>query len=329
MDRYAKFRAAKLTRRLKRLACSHLYRDTKPDSGKSVIVAGAGRSGTTWLADIVSTSEPGCRVMFEPFHSGKLGEFQSFSYFHYMRPDETDQELMTFSRAVITGRLRHPWIDRHVEVLRPRWRLIKEIRACLFLRWLHGHFPEVPILFIIRHPCAVVASRLALDWATDGDIEPFLTQTKLMEDHLHEYMPLIEAARFAEEKHAIVWCVSNLVPLRQFSDAGLKVVFYENLCRRPDREISSILDSLSRRSDDKVLGAADRISTTSRRGSAVVQGDDPVTRWRRELSGEQTSRVLQVVDGFGLGYLYGQSDTPSPLAIERLAGSISAGGHPN
>jgi hypothetical protein len=82
----------------------------------------------------------------------------------------------------------------------------------------------------MRHPCAVVLSRIELGWATDRDIEPFLVQPHLLEDHLDPYFDLIYRAETVEEKHAVIWSVSNLVPLKQFNSNEWKVVYYENLC---------------------------------------------------------------------------------------------------
>ncbi len=283
------------------------------------MVAGAARSGTTWLGDIIA-AQLNCRTMFEPFHSRLVEEFRDFHYFHYMRPDEDDESLCAFAERVFTGRIRHPWIDREVEVLRPEFRLVKEIRACLFLKWLRERFPEVPLVFIVRHPCAVVASRIKLGWATDGDIEPFLAQPKLVEDHLHPYLDLIAGATTDEEKHAVVWCVSNLVPLRQFESGGLDVVFYEELCLHPEEEITRVFAALGRRPDRRAFDSARRVSATARGFSAVVTGDDPVTRWRRDLSEDQEARIVEVVERFGLGHLYGR-DLPTPETLEqRLPG---------
>jgi hypothetical protein len=323
MYSYIKWRVGKASRRLRRAACRHLYRDTDADLDRSIIVAGAGRSGTTWLADIIG-AQLSCRMMFEPFQSRQVEEYAGFEYFQYMRPEETNEPLLAFSRKVLTGRIRHRWIDRHVEVLSPDFRLIKEIRACLFLRWLHQNFPEVPILFLVRHPCAVVASRLQLNWDTDSDIQPFLSQPRLVDDHLQQHLPWIRSVSTEEEKHAIIWCVSNLVPLRQFSDAGLEVVFYEELCRSPNEAISRLFKALGQTPGRRAFRAANRASTTARGFSAVVTGDDPVTRWRDKLTADQIDRILAVVDRFGLGYLY-ESDEPKPGALDRVRRTSTGG----
>jgi hypothetical protein len=75
------------------------------------MIAGTARSGTTWLAETV-TSELSGRLVFEPFHSRLVADFRRFQYFQYMRPDDEDEQLLEFSRRVLTGRLRHPWTDR-------------------------------------------------------------------------------------------------------------------------------------------------------------------------------------------------------------------------
>lgn len=288
---------------------SRLYRDTNRDTGKSIIVAGTGRSGTTWVAKIIGSQLP-CRVMFEPFHSRYVGDFRRFNYFQYMRPEAMNSELRAYCRRVFTGNVRHAWIDREVDVIFPRFRVIKEIRANLFLKWSSRQFPEVPLLFVMRHPCAVVLSRMKLAWATDGDIEPFLSQPQLIDDFLADKMDLIETAKTPEQKHAIVWCISNLVPLRQFGSGELNLVFYEHLCMQPEVEIPRLFEAIGQEYDNSVFAALDRPSSAATQSSAVMHGHDKVARWKKELSPGQVDDILSTVEAFGLDDVYGTSLTP-------------------
>src|SRR5918995_2655527 len=199
----------KLWKRAVHTFCGSLYRDSNGDAGQSIMVAGTARSGTTWLAEIIA-SQMASRIMFEPFHSRLVPAFSGFHYFHYMRPEEQNDELLTYCRRVFTGTIRHRWIDREVEHLFPTHRIIKEIRANLFLKWARIRFPQVPLVLILRHPCAVVSSRMQLGWATDEDIEPFLAQPRLVHDFLEDKLDMIRSAQSPEEKHAVIWCVSYL-----------------------------------------------------------------------------------------------------------------------
>jgi hypothetical protein len=151
---------------------------------------------------------------------------------------------------------------------------------------------------------------MQLAWWTDKDIDPFLSQPKLVDDFLADRMDAIRRAETIEEKHAIVWCISNLVPIRQFHSNQLDVVFYENLCNQPEQEVPEIFNAIGLEYDDAVLASLNRPSTTAIRTSAVVTGEDKATRWKSELSPTQISNVLSVVEDFELGYLYGDSAMP-------------------
>ena len=313
------WRSRSARRALVREVCKRWYRDDDRDIGRAVLITGTARSGTTWLAEIIS-SQIASRLMFEPFNPELVEEYGTHHYFQYMRPDDEDEQLHSYCQQVFSGAVRHPWIDRRVEHLLPRRRLIKDVRTTLFLRWIRNRFPEIPVIFVLRHPCAVVASRLRLGWADDADIERLLCQPKLRQDFLQDKDDLIEGARTAEEKHALVWCITNLVPLKQLDGKEPGVFYYEDLCTHPEVEIRRLFGLLGHAAGPRVLTALDRPSTTAREFSAIVTGDDRVTAWRRWLSPEQTDRVLAVVEAFGLGRLYGDSDTPLARDPWRVAG---------
>jgi Sulfotransferase family len=298
------WRYRKLYRRAMQTACGKLYRDVENQTGNSIMIAGTARSGSTWLAELIA-SQQSCRIMFEPFHNKLVPEFQNFHYFHYMRPTEPNAKLLSYCRKIFTGQIRHWWIDRQVEHLFPRNRLIKEIRANLFLKWLKNAFPEVPLLFLVRHPCAVVSSRLKLRWATDSDIESFLSQPTLIEDFLFNKLDVICSAETEAEKHAIVWCIHHLVPFKQFEAPDLPVVFYEDLCLQPEHEIPRIFASIKRKFDHSVYARASIPSVTSLR-----QNVGSIDRWKKDLTSKQINTILRVVDAFGLGDIYNESPTP-------------------
>ena len=303
------FRSRKFFRRAIQLFGSHFYFNPNPDMGRSILVAGTARSGTTWLGDLIASQIPS-RILFEPFHPDLVSDYHRFHYFQYMRPGTEDPQFFAFAQKVFTGDIRNRWIDRQNERIISKFRLVKEIRANLALKWLHDNFPEVPILFIIRHPCAVVLSRMELKWATDRDIEAFISQPQFVEDYLRPYLDLIRSAGNAEEKHAVIWSVSNMVPLKQFSFNELKVVYYENLCLHPESELRGIFESIGHEFSSPFVDTIMQPSQTTRSGSAVVTGTDKIGNWKQKLSRSQIDNILQVVQAFGLGHLYGDSTLP-------------------
>jgi hypothetical protein len=303
----------RLNRRVVQAIGSRLYIDSNRNPKNSVFIAGTARSGTTWLAELISAQIP-CRLMFEPFNCDLVSEYRTFHYFQYMRPEQTDKKLYEFARKVFNGDIRDPWIDKKNERIIPKFRLIKEIRANLLLKWLHDNFPEVPYLFIIRHPCAVVLSRMELGWATDRDIQPFISQQNLISDFLSDYIDYIKYIKSDEEKHAIIWCVNNLVPLKQFPKKSLKIIYYENLCSQPDLELSWVFKYIQSNDQSRRIIKAEKPSTTSKTTSAVVTGKDKISRWEKSLTTSQITKILKVVSEFGLDYLYGDSLLPTQVS---------------
>jgi len=310
-----RFWFGKFRRRIIQQIGSRLYINPDSDLRKSIVVAGTARSGTTWLGDLIASQIPS-RILFEPFNPELVSDYRRFHYFQYMRPGTENPEFYAFAQKVFTGEIRNRWINRQNERIFSQIRLVKEIRANLALKWLHDHFPEVLVVFLIRHPCAVVSSRMELGWATDLDIMPLLSQPELIEDHLLPYMDLIYRAKSMEEKHTIIWCVSNLVPLKQFDPGEVKIVYYENLCTQPEKELPALFEFIGQTYTKPVIDIINQPSQTTKVTSAIVTGTDKIEGWKKKLSRSQIDSILLTVDAFGMSHLYGESLTP----LSRVAG---------
>jgi hypothetical protein len=298
----------RLPRRTWQTVAQRLYRDPDPSLDRTCLIAGGARSGTAWLAELVASRASG-RLVFEPFQSEIVSGFKGFHCLQYVRADDEDARLLEFSRRVFSVRIRDPWFDKYVEVIGPRTRVVKEIRANLMLRWLHLQFPSLPLVFIIRHPCAVVASRLALGWPCERDLESMLAQDRLRDDFLSARAAAIEAARSPVAKHALIWCLTHSVPLSKFPPEELGVVFHEDLCVEPERQLGPVFERIGH--PEASAGAATgRSSMTARAGSGAAVID----RWRNELSKEQIQEVRSVVNAFGLDHLYADGDRPTKAA---------------
>jgi Sulfotransferase family len=297
-----KFQIKKKYRKLTSTIIRSIYQDNVRDLGKSILVAGSARSGTTWLADIIA-SQSKSRVMFEPFNPNLVPEYSKFNYFQYMRPEDYDQNLYEFCHKVFTGKIRNAWIDREIRVIHPQGRVIKCIRSTLMLKWLDVQFPEVPKIFIVRHPCAVVLSRMKLSWATDGDIGHFLSQPKLVSDFLENKMEVIAHAESDEEKHALIWCLTNLVPVHQFQSNQLNLVLYEKLVQNPEEEFSKIFNLIQVQYDPKMYPGLVQPSMTSTPSSAVIRGERRTDQWKNELSSNQVDAIYRTIERMGLDHL--------------------------
>jgi hypothetical protein len=212
--------------------------------------------------------------------------------------------------AILSGRVRSVWTDKYNRKRLGSRRLVKEVRGNLLLGWLHANFPEVPIVMVLRHPCAVVQSQLDLPWNWHLDLADFLAQSALMEDHLEPFRSLLSEPLSPFERHVVLWCVENYVPLRQFREGDLHLAFYEDLVMRPEAEIRRLFTFLGKPFDPSALAKLSRPSAVTRQNSAVRTGGDPVESWTATLAAAQVSQAVQLLSKFGLDRVYGEAPMP-------------------
>ncbi len=77
---------------------------------RTVFLAGTGRSGTTWIEEIIN-SRNNFRIMFEPFHSKKVDLFSNWNYRQYIRCNDRRDKFLKPATTIFRGEIEHKWID--------------------------------------------------------------------------------------------------------------------------------------------------------------------------------------------------------------------------
>lgn len=274
----------------------------------SIFLAGTGRSGTTWLSDIINYKNE-YRYIFEPFYNSKLNICNNFTYKQYLRPDNRDKKYIIPAQLILTGKIRNYWTDSHNRKIIANKRLIKDIRANFLLKWLFENFPGIKIILALRHPCAVANSRIKLKW--DTLFEKFLFDEELAEDFLSPFVNDIKKAGSDFEKQIFLWCVENYVPLKQFKKDDIHLAFYENFCINPRHEVERLFSFLNIRYDDEVFVKLKIPSSTSREESAINKRLSLVDNWRKHITREQIQIALDILKLFELDKIYTEDSMPN------------------
>jgi hypothetical protein len=299
--------------------------DSNGDPGASVLLASSGRSGSTWVARVINYRND-FRMMFEPFRGDLVPECRALRPSQYIRPTDRAPALLAAANAVFSGRVRNDWVDKYNRRLFCKRRLIKDIRVNLFLKWVCLNFPQIPVVLLMRHPCAVAQSQMDLaqtDLAWDVDLaKQFLSQPELVEDMLAPFGAEMARAGTKWERQIVAWCVENFVPLKQCSASDVHLMFYEDLCQKPEIEIAKLSGYLGMAFDGRVRATLAAPSQTVRTGlygqgvSPVVSGDDVVGSWRRTVTKHELKRAMEIVQMFGLDRIYGEEPAPRPDAMD-------------
>jgi hypothetical protein len=258
--------------------------------------------------------------MFEPFWSAAVGEARDFEPGRFEDPASDDPELNRLLATVLSGMVRNLHVDRYNTSRLPRGRVIKDVRATNLAPYLARHFPEVPLILLLRHPLATAHSAVGLGWR--DELETFLRQDELITRQFAKQTSLIESVA-AREHHMVVrfvlqWCLENYLPLHMLSRSSTHVVFFEDLVRSGEAELDRLAAFLRRRSPD--LWSSWRpdaalllrpSASSQRRVNGWPSPEQFRNGWRDAIAPAQLERSLEILEAFGLDRLFGAG--PDPL----------------
>jgi hypothetical protein len=320
------------------------------------IIAGSGRSGTTWILDALAEVND-LRPVFEPLHPAvsKIGDRYAY---RTLTSDDAEPELERFLTDVINGRRHTLWTQyrlpgdrlmphwRHVRTLAAakrewrRWRkflgerstlatsarrtvpLVKCIRANLMLPWLVERC-ACPAVLVLRHPGAVVESQLRLGQGDAWDPEPVLERYR-HDQRLHEqtgnrYRRLLTSPLARVEALTLAWVIENQWPVERAPSTGATVALYERLRGAGDLEWLRIVRALglARVPTDALLARPSQQASRDTK-SATTQSAAP--RWQQSLTTGQLKSIQRILDETGFD-LY---DTRNAVPHEHVSSVANA-----
>lgn len=291
-------------------------------SKHTVIVMGSPRSGTTWLLEMIERAT-GARRIWEPFfipHNEELGEVNfGLGSRPYLEPEIDHVPLRRHLERLLEGRdvtigaatgtHRYSRLELARRLVFAPATVIKFCRLQRLLPWLLDR-ADVPVIMLIRHPLAVVASMLQHPAWSDEEVRRL---HPIICDRIRKKYP--ELAKHAEQlvhldaKLAATWAFDYLVPLARWDRLdSAYLVTYENLVRSGTDILQSVLDHLEI-SGDAEAAEMHQPSASTRGDTNVTAGGDPLETWKRRLGNEQIQRILDVVRGFDIR-VYGKGIMP-------------------
>jgi sulfotransferase family protein len=279
----------------------------------AVLLVGSGRTGTTWLSTLL-VARSGLQVIFEPENPNWTEEVRSLTGWQptfgirsfYLRRDISSVEWFHFWSEALSGRVRNVFTDQIRTSYFPSAYLVKMIRANLMLGYISDNF-RPRIVYCIRHPCAVIASRMALGWK--ADVMDLLSQRELVEDLLGPWVSLIEKERDPLGAHAVWWAVENMAAMRILATTSAARVSFETLCLRPTDEVARLRSALGMQVSGSLNQAITRPSATSFRVSPYSSTVDRLASWKSQLDHVSQRRILDWANRMGIS-MYGDATLP-------------------
>ncbi|MEL7187117.1 MAG: hypothetical protein AAFN50_11895 [Pseudomonadota bacterium] len=271
------------------------------DTRDAIVISGFFRSGTTWLAELVSKSA-NAGIVFEPFHTDNVSSAKAagFTYNNFRSPDENWEEGFRYVDNVLRGKMLNRWTASQIPVrqsVQMRRLVIKLVASNQMLVWLVNHF-EVPTpVLLIRHPCAVLASWINRGWRLNNWI---MRDERMLAFH-PEVSEILDSLSVPEEFFAAKWCIDHYVPLSSAGERDFNIVPFEKMVVEGAEYLDTVLNYWNIEMPDFVR---DEIRRPSDKASDQLSSDysSAVGGWRNSLTDQQQQRVLRVVRDFGLDF---------------------------
>ena len=292
---------------------------------ETIWVTGDGRSGTTWLGDLINW-DGSYRVLFEPFHPTLVKEVREFDFFQYLKIEEQDSYLVDFLKTVFSGKFKHFRADTSQIRFTYNGLLVKDIFSNLMLPWVHHNLPEIKKVMVIRNPFAAALSKQQKrGWTWMTEPKDFFNREALHNDHLYQFEDVVETlSDDFIEKQILIWAIVHYVPFQYLSSRDIHIVFYEELVTDILMQLKLLFQYLHEGGSDEsylstpqLLEKINRPSRTSGKasGSNLMLGKDPVNSWKNELSSQQIAKGMAILERFGLSEIYGSSSVPNRKAL--------------
>lgn len=287
------------------------------DIRQTLVVAGSTRSGSTWLAEIIS-AHPNAGQIFEPISPTNVRAARrcGFTYDTFLEPHANSPTEKAYLDKVLRGQVLTPWTTSQIPINKAkhcRFLVVKFVRANLLLGWLANSFPIKPPVLIVRHPCATIASQIKKEWIP--------RQKMLLSNPFFDKLPALREAcsRFTrpEELLALRWSMRYYAPLAQPAPFPFYLMTYEGLVRKGQEEVNRLFTNWGLTVPPASISRLIHPSKTVTSDSQVVMKRNPLSGWRKHLSKEQISNILAIVSLFGLNF-YTESLEPDEERLQRL-----------
>jgi hypothetical protein len=272
------------------------------DPKQTILIFGSIRSGSTWLAEVLSSIDGHLQV-FEPLHPDYVPDIKKMinNRNPYIPADQNWPKGYEIFTKIISGKLINSWTMSQSslkEVLNAKRLVVKFVRGNLLLEWLCTNMDVKTPVLVIRHPCAIIASQINKGWPPDKRIlldNPYLDQyPKIRSD--------CECLSKPEELAALAWCLRYHAPLMSSKPYPFIIVTYENMVKNGKQELERIFTALKIPLDDKAIARLSVPSDTVTNTSQVVSGKDPLAGWKYKLTDSQVDTILAVLKIFDMDF---------------------------
>lgn len=294
-------------------------RSSNYDIGKTLVIAGFPRSGTTWLAELAATL-PQTAVLFEPLdhRTIRAAKKAGLSWNNYRDPSEAWPMGERYLRDVLSGNVLNGQTTSNIPLSRAfnvsRW-IVKFVRANQMLGWLVEHFAIPPPVLIIRHPCAVFSSWVSRGWPLVD--YPFPENLRFF-SYYPEHKDWIRSLDSREEIFAAQWGMHHRAALDHMRGRRYHLCVYENMIVNGAEEVDAVFSHWNLHAPEGIESA---LRHPSAKASDTLEAGarSQLEAWVHRLDETTVRRMIDVLKRLDLDF-YTAVPAPDCARLSEVAG---------
>ena len=299
----------------------------KKNTNKKITIFSEPRGGSTWMADIIGKL-PKSILIWEPMYLiPSYKEIKDVHFcFHQYIPENTEwpeaQEYFRQLYNIEIGSFKSLRLYYNNPTLRnlknAQYFIFKCCNSNMLIPWLTKRFDINPI-YILRHPCAVVASQLKYkhwDYILKNVKAYFPDPDCRFKEIYFIYQDIIDKIKRPEERLAAEWALHNSVPSKHpENDIRWVTVAYENIYNNPEYEINRIFSRLNIKVPEILFNDIRKPSITSiEQSHENIKLGNQLGSWKKQLTKDQIKNILSITKEFGMD-MYDETEVPDYTKI--------------
>ena len=279
------------------------------------------RGGSTWMAEMFCKL-PNSILISEPMYlipPYKEIKDVGFCFHQYIPEDAEWPEAEEYFRKLYhmeIGSFSSLRLYYHNKSLRnissAKYFIYKEVNSNMLLPWLSGKFKINPI-YLIRHPCAVIASQLKYKYWDYilKDVKAYFPPPSRYNEIYFTYKDIIAIITKPEERLAAEWALQNILLIKHpENDLRWITVSYEKIYKDPFPEFTRIFNRLGLEMPDNLLAGVKKPSITTIENSKLhIQTGKQIESWRKSLTTTQIRNIFNILKEFKVDF-YDESPEP-------------------
>lgn len=179
------------------------------------------------------------------------------------------------------------------------------------LDWLTSNF-NARVIFLVRHPGAVAASKIAAAKTKGGSVWDFngpneqrilslyKHDEQLRKDYLDKYYEIFLEELSPVAGYTLIWCIENILPIYNLQKKKRCVFFYEDIVRNPKKEFDRMVKILGIKRNpgkSRILMPSQQASQELRNSSF---GENKLTRWMKSFNQQELGEIDRILKFFNV-----------------------------